>query len=824
MKKLWKNFCLGAVAVTSVMGLSGCGKDKVATSVDLDNDGVVSEWETLFGSMAPSDRLTISNVVEINSLSDLKAINDSTETKVYKLNSNIDCGGETLSINLGQSSLYGNNKVIKNFKLGDCAIFGEGESSTTINKGLFYNGVAVYDLRLFMGNQTFSFQGVNSATTISPFVNVPVLDNVVVKGKIDVKNQSSDGDVYLSLLASSIEGKRSDMSITNCSVIGDIDYDVVSTYSVVNVGGIAPKLWTTDFVYGCDVNAELNILGTDMNIGMVAGVNEGFVSTVNSTGMIATSYSAAGYSNIGGIVGVNEKSAEIKNATTTATLNYTEDPSLDSGLSGDRVYAIGGVSGRNNGVISYSTSDATLNINKCDAKVYAGSIAGYGEHAIYYNVIGRGAVNPTGCPDIYIADLVGYSKYGYFDKVIANTNINVDNSAINSKVYLGLLTIFENLDSAFDSDAKYNAEFAPNFKSVLLGGAVNVYTNSAVSSGNFRYNLGLRNEFEYFQLDENGNMIERPVLDENGDPLLDEDNVPVTEFVTEILTPYLYDSLYILDSYTINKYKFVEGNKVLESGLNLTYAKGSKSVTSNSASVALQLNFFLRNLGFNYIIGNNEIDISSFDLSKFKFTLNKDAQLERYFSYNQKDYNGDLSTFDKYFENKCTFDITDEMFSYLNKLITSNATNSYSPLLISKTFATSRVQLPTTGEEERPEDEDVEVPEGEGGEGSTETPEVEEMPDYLTIEERFVKNISDLLQLMKITTTESKYTMDFQLIEGESGEGEDIGVQTVKYIRLYFSDNNYTYSLTFDVTEMVKDVDRLQDNYVVYMDYYKDAK
>ena len=306
MKKIWKNFCIGALAVTSLVGFSGCGREKPPVSVDLDSDGVISEWETLFESAKDSDRLTIANVVEINSLSELKAINDSTETKVYKLGSNIDCGGETLSINLGKSSLYGNNKVIKNFKLGNCSIFNEGEGGENIvTKGLFYNGVAVYDLRLFMGNQTFAFQDANSKYTISPFVNVPIIDGVTVKGKIDVDRKYTNIDIELSLLASSVEGKRTDLSITNCTVIGDIEYSESESVSVCYAGAIAPRLWSDDLVYNCNVNAEINVYGSEMRVGLVAGKSNGFVSTVHTSGSIVTSYYSMGDGYVGGVVGYN---------------------------------------------------------------------------------------------------------------------------------------------------------------------------------------------------------------------------------------------------------------------------------------------------------------------------------------------------------------------------------------------------------------------------------------------------------------------------------------------------------------------------------------
>jgi len=824
MKKFWKNICLGALAITSTFGLSGCGKDKDDLSVDLDNDGFVSEWEKIFESMPVSERVTINNLVEISSLSDLKAISDSSEPKVYKLTKNIDCNGETLSINLGSSYLYGNNKVIKNFKLGDCITSEDGLGDQAA-KGLFYNGVAVYDLRLFMGNQTFSIKEANTQYTISPFINVPAIENVTVKGKITIDRQYASTDLYSSLLASSIEGKRCDMSISNCHVIGDIYYSEVDSYSDVYIGGIAPKIWTRDLVYNSTADCDFKVDGCNMNVGGIAGLNEGFVSTVSTKGVIYTSYHSLGEGCVGGIVGINDATAEIKNAQTSIAINYTQNIEL----SGDHELDVGGISGLNNGVINYTTSDATINISNCDAKVYMGSIAGSGENAIYYNVIGRGSINATKCKKVFVADIAGHSKYGYFEKIIANTNIKVDNSEINSNVNLGLVTIFEDLNAGEDEYDIYNGEFAPNFKSVLIGGSANVYTKSALSSQEFRYNLGLRNEFKKFKKDQNGELI--PVGGENANPEEDEEVEGEIQYVTETLTPYVYSNLYMLDSYTINKFKKVDGENIPEMDLKLTYAKDSSNspmIVTNSSSVVLQLNFFLRNLGFNYVVGNNEIDISSFDISKFTFTLQKDACLERYFRYNQKDYNGDLSSFDKEFEKECSFDLSDEMFSYLNKLITSNLSSSYSPLLISREFATSVLREPVVEDEYIEEDEMEEGEEIEEDEPLEEenppSSEEDNYTDSLTVERRFARNITQLLKLMRINASETFYSLDFNPIDYEGDM-----IYTAKYVRLYFSDSKYNYSLTFDITQMVADLENeneeeLKDNFIVYLDYHRDVK
>jgi hypothetical protein len=442
----------------------------------------------------------------------------------------------------------------------------------------------------------------------------------------------------LSLLASSIEGKRTELSITNCNVIGNIDYSESESFSKVYVGAIASKLWKDDLVYNCTVTSDIKITGSDMNVGLVAGENNGFISTVHTSGSINAGYYSMGDGYIGGITGVNGKASEVKNASTSATINFDQDIAF----SGDKELATGGITGLNNGVISYTTSDATLNVSKTDAIVYMGSIAGRGDGAIYYNIIARGSLNPNKCKHIYIADVVGYSKYGYYEKVITNVNINVDNSAISSKVNLGLVTIFENLGEAFDTEAKYNAEFTPNFKSILIGGTVKVFTNEPVSSGNFLYNLGLRNEYEQYQTDEDGKILTEIIPGEDGEDV----EIPLTE--THI--PNIYSSLYILENYSLQKHKVVDGVATLEPALKITYAKdanGNQCVTKRTLNVAMQLNFFVVNLGFNYIVGNNEIDLSSYEIPKMKFTLSKEDSLEQYFRYDKKDYNGTLTAFDK---------------------------------------------------------------------------------------------------------------------------------------------------------------------------------
>ena len=157
MKKFWKNLCVCSMAVVSACSLWACGKQATEVSIDLDGDGAISAWETIFEAKQYSSRdlLNISNVVDIGNLADLKSINSKVnETHVYRLVRDIDCNGETISINLGSSTLLGNNRVIKNFKLGDCVYpISEDKNFEGNIKGLFYNGVCIIKHNFLITNK-----------------------------------------------------------------------------------------------------------------------------------------------------------------------------------------------------------------------------------------------------------------------------------------------------------------------------------------------------------------------------------------------------------------------------------------------------------------------------------------------------------------------------------------------------------------------------------------------------------------------------------------------------------------------------------------------
>ena len=216
MKKFWKNLCTYSLAVTCGVAVAGCGGNNDGNiSRDLDGDGVISSWETVFTSEGASHRvIPTEEYVAINSVNDLLAINDNitfNSNKTYKLMRNIDCGGREISIDLFGAKFYGNNKIISNFKLGkvnfltDPVEEGEREviSGVPETKALFYNGYAVYDLKVFMGNQKYVLEDSMSSSVYSPFVNIGEIDGVEVKGNIDItKNSKEDRGAHNELKAS----------------------------------------------------------------------------------------------------------------------------------------------------------------------------------------------------------------------------------------------------------------------------------------------------------------------------------------------------------------------------------------------------------------------------------------------------------------------------------------------------------------------------------------------------------------------------------------------------------------------------------------------
>ena len=814
------------MAVVSSLSLWACGKPAPEVSVDLDGDGVISAWETIFDSSNESSRQinASAEVVEISDLAGLKAINDNTQqTKVYKLTKNINCNGEALSIDLANSVLLGNNKVIKNFKLGDCVYKqADGQTNVAANlKGLFYNGVAIYDLRMFVGNQAIDLNNTNTTTIVSPLINVANIENIEVRGKLSVKRVDTEGvsantSVDISLLNANINevgvdiDRNKGLSIRKSTIVGQIEYsETQETNARIRIGGAIPHNAKNGQLY--DINSTVDITSSSsgkLYLGGIAGVSEDMISTCTTQGNINFVCTTNTDNRVGGIVGCNYETGEIKNCATSASIKFNDDMMRSGSIS---MY-VGGITGYNYGVMSYITSDANISINNvltCEV----GGIAGGSEDAIISNVISRGSINLSNIKTIYASEMIGRSKGGYYETAVVTTNINIDNSSHNSYVYLGMLTMFEN----FGIDAMYNAENSPNFTGILLGSKNTIYMRPASNENIFNYNLGLRNPYKYVVLDEDGNPKEEIRVDQFGNPVLDENDNEIVDVVTATKVPDVYSKLFYTTGYSVTKYN-VTGDIHATEPLVFTYAKDSSnaSIVSECSDSRLIVNFFVRNLGFKYGLNHSEIDLSNLAFDKLRFTLSKSEHLTKYFE--KKSYNGELIYFDRFIENECAYDASDEMFSLINSLIVSDKTNEFIPIKVSSKFAKSIMRNSASSGDNSDEfdPDDVSTNGTDWDSVAQDDEETEEL--MLTLAQNFGENIKELIFKM--------FNISPSIIEldASKAEIEPNADMLTKYIRLSFITADYRYYFTFDVSQMVADENMIEDSYILYLHYQKVSK
>ena len=821
--KFWKKLAVGVSALCMCLALTACGNNDIEISKDLDGNGVISEWETVFENTQSSNRVIQAKDIElISSFSALKAINDRTdETKVYMLSRNIDCGGEEVNIDLGTSVLYGNNKVIKNFKLAKHSYSkgtGDNESEADVNVyGVIFNGVGIYDLKIFMGMQTITLDDTNARTIVSPIINTANVEEMDIKGKIQINRNKPNGLGYGSCVDASLgvsdlklvegdinEKNQETLSVRNITVWGEIDYNEEDTFSTVTLGGVMPKVNASSILYNATSHVDISAESSGTIIaGGVCGVNNDLVTNAYCDGKINTTYSNIlnDLNMIGGLVGYNALNSEIKDSTSLTEIKFDAEASLNGSKNAEM--HIGGTAGRNLGVIDYVNNSASITIsNTANGKVLnVGGVCGSSESAIFSNVLNSGKVKIMECSNIYASEFCGISKYGYFEQIVDTAVLDIVNTNISSSVKLGMLTMFEYFDENI-SNAKYNADYSPYFNGILVAGGVSVTTKSG---SNFNYNLGLRNTYEYYVLDENGSPI--PETDESGNPIKDADDKEI--YVTATRVPDIYNKLYRLDSYLVKKYS-VTGENVTADQLKFTYAKDASNgdLISALSQSRLLVSYFIRDLGFKYGLNHNELDLTSdtneIDLSKLKFTLDTTDDLTRFFE--EKHYNGELSQYDKFIDKKCTYDTSDEMFSYLNALILSDTQNLFTPLKVSMDFIKS-VQTNVGNE-----DEDIE-----------DNPNINDNQlegDILA--DNFASNVSKLLsKLFGVVPTPKKLAMDQSDITYDSSN------LTVKYEQLEVSDSNYRYYFTFDITQIPLSTENNSNNassFTIYLRYRRASR
>lgn len=820
--KFWKKLAVGLTALVMCLTLTACGKNDMDVSKDLDGDGVISEWETVFDKVGASSRVIQAKDIQmISSFSELKAINDRTdESKVYMLSKSIDCGGEEVNIDLGTSVLYGNNKVIKNFKLAKHNYtYGTDEniSDAKVNVyGLIFNGVGIYDLRIFMGMQTINLDDYEcDKTIVAPIINSANVDTTTIKGKIEVNRNRPAGlsaqnyvDVALGvsdlkLVENQINEKNNDVYVRNITIYGEIDYNEEDANTKVTLGGIMPRLNANSILYNADAHVNIYAENSgEMIIGGLVGENNDLVTCGRSDGLIDATYAPNYLSRIGGLVGYNTASAEIKDSISGGIVKFDADPSVASSKNSEM--HVGGVTGRNLGVIDYVENSAQVTISHVKT-LNVGGVCGSSENGIFSNVLNSAKVKVLESNNVNVSEFCGITKYGLFEQIVDTSEISVVNSTTDSSVKLGMLTSFEYAEGSM-SEAKYNADYSPYFNGILMAGGVSITTKPVDNRNSFVYNLGLRNTYEYYRLDENGNTI--PVIDDEGNQTVDDNNNPIFETATRV--PDVYAKLYKLDNYSVKKYT-QKGENVTPDNLKLTYAKGENNadLISTLSQSRLLVKLFISDLGFKYGLNHNELNLTSdtneIDITKLHFTYENVDHLTKF--YEGKNYNGELTIFDKYFDKKCSFNENDEMYSFLNALILSDIVDNsssqtdksmsgkiemFTPLKISMNFIKS-VESNVEGEEE------------ESGEILNSLP-------Y-----NFAVNVAKLLKLLFGVDPEIReLAIDKNVVDGAE-------TTSVRYEQLEISDSSARYLFTFDVSQIPYEMDSVGD-YIVYFRYIKVSK
>lgn len=812
MKKIWKNVFVGAMIAGAMTGVVGCGKNtNNMVSVDLDGDGIISEWETVFELMGSSDRTVYKTVKRIGSLSELKAINGKDKDTAYVLTSNIDCNGETLAINIGTSNyLYGNNRIITNFKLGKATFDendeGSGFKSYLADKPkassycLFYNAGAIYDLRVFMGNQTFAPNDQDNFLDVSAFNSVQSIDNVIIKGAIKVKPHIEDAYKTFNLALGLIDHTDEKIEVSNIETIGIVSYEDCDpnrqSAEVVNVAGVIPKIELGSMIYNADAKVDISVTTKGpANVGLIASQSSGFVSSCIASGNINAVCTDSSTLKCGGIVGISEQLSEIKNCTMTGKIDFTSNVSFAIDYRKTSKAYVGGIVGKADfAVINYVTNDGEI-VGKNLTNVVAGGICGEASNTIFSNIIARGSIGLTNVDGLTIANISGKMAYGLVEKALAITNINVDNSAYDlGTVRLGMVTVFEtgSADTFEDNERNVTTYYdmfsddqkTPEFANILVSGSNTVYTKKTTTGTNkLEYALGLRDLFQY--------------KDELNDELASY--LPYTK---------LFTNLYYLEGYSITHYEHDNGQNI-KVNLDITYPEyGAKKVEKRATTFFGSPTNFKEYVGFVYGGSHSEVDLSGLDatspqkiepsFSTIKFTLDEVSAITGYFE--DAHYNGELSRFDRKFETPYdlgdeNFSTTDELFSFINyyvKFDFSNLNNKnntlYMPLLFNTKFFSGSI-----------------TEEGESGE------QIEKETSSAGL---FEERICNILEKMNCAVNVKHYTLD--------GSECDVSAENLTNIEFtaYGSSGSTTYSyiFNFDVRNFMRTLDNTASSEYILVD------
>lgn len=795
------------------VGLVGCGGDEGPVSKDLDGDGIISSWETVFdgdlsSTLMGNSSTAIGDIEYIGNASELKNINKNTDyRKVYILKSDINLGGDEVCINLASSSLYGNGHVISNFKMGtyyaEDYIVADEETGETMERGssgikcLFYGGTNVYDVRVFAGFQeiTLSQSDDVRAYTISPFVNTLSLSGVTVKGKLSLDIERIDGDIPsfdASLLYAGVgvedgEGETIyDVNMDNVSVDGCFDISKMAGNIDGNIGYIASQLTSGSRLINGYAKVDMLVNASHkMNIGGIVGVNNGFVSSCTTTGKMTLTFQASSImsENIGGIVGKNGNVAEIKNCSTNVDIEYSASQDYAS-YSRDASIFIGGIVGYNDGgVLECDQSDADISVHDA-ISVYVGGISGMNKSGIVSYMICRGSINIADTKEVYVAQVCGYGQLGLFEKIITTTNIKIDNRNGESRVYAGMLTIFEEDAGSIEASA-YNS---PYFQQILVDGGTEVYMRNGDI---FRYELGLRNKF-------------RTVIGTSEG----EGGVMTTEYESNF--PEIFNSVQYTPTdgsgfsqkgcYLVKYNCKTDGTVEEDNDVVVEYARDEITKKSKLDKYSgTSIGGLIDELGFKNFLNHNEVNLrDNIKLSELCFTLTSKKKSQSYFHENSYSNVGFAYVSERNFSqsylhevsgtHSCDYDKVDEYMSYLYHLIFDVETES-----VNSNFKINNSFLSL-------------------GEGDS---------DAVTQ----LANITS--SIFNCISAPATYTMLNSSLEDISDPDNLAGDENVRYIRFSFENSKKNYTMLLDVSNLINvDIANTNDDYqtIIYLMLTADQK
>ena len=154
------------------------------------------------------------------------------------------------------------------------------------------------------------------------------------------------------------------------------------------------------FITNLNISGSINVIGSQENIGGIAGVNKGVINESSFSGKVNASTAT------GAIAGYNHENAKIVSCTSDADILATNQT--------------GGIAGVNDGLISSCTSKSRVNTQELDTTLDIGGVD-VGTLNLTQNVIDRNDMGGiAGESTGIISDCVNYGKIGF-----AHTGYNV---------------------------------------------------------------------------------------------------------------------------------------------------------------------------------------------------------------------------------------------------------------------------------------------------------------------------------------------------------------------------------------------------------------